>query len=504
MADATQNLMLRVQGDNSGADKAVAGTTKAIERLHISGQKAGAVFKNFSRSLSEARNASDVASAAADSLSHILGKTLGGAIAIGGFKIFSDQIERMGQMLKDTATAAQKAFDDIEKAGKAMNLDEANAQVSQLDSFILSTDNKLKELNRSPFQNFIAEATGARKQLEALVKTNKKLRDSKLAEGIISQNLNDELLDGLDAESKKLYEIDAQYRKRSKIAETITNPQEYEAFQKASGDIMARERNALLDKMAKDRRDSDFKFARQVYAQEVKLDKDAADRSEKLRQELIDRRIANQNSASKEEMYDIEENARLEAKLDQNRFDRLMRDAKRVREEQKKYAENEQKYGGGLLGASQAGRQALETAQKQRAEKVRQENFKAQDVYFSEQAKAESARTGTRVTAQDMRVREAQRVSAANMPTLAEQAQAQAQGFTPEQVAIANVAQKQTGGGWLKDLPNQSLDWSNGGASKQQGQNVSGGKGGLMETLNSILQSLSSAPLVTSGAGGSK
>jgi hypothetical protein len=71
-------------------------------------------------------------------------------------------------------------------------------------------------------------------------------------------------------------------------------------------------------------------------------------------------------------------------------------------------------------------------------------------------------------------------------------------------VAIANVAQKQTGGGWLKDLPKQSLDWSNGGGSKQQGQNVSGGKGGLMETLNSILQSLSSAPLVTSGAGGSK
>jgi len=191
MADATQNLMLRVQGDNSGADKAVAGTTKAIERLHVSGQKAGAIFKNFSRSLSEARDASDVASAAADSLGHILGKTLGGAVAIGAFKIFSDQIERMGTMLKETATAAQKAFDDIEKAGKAMNLEEANSQVSQLDSLILSTDNKLKELNRSPFQNFIAEATGARKQLEALVKTNKKLRDSKLAEGIISQNLND-------------------------------------------------------------------------------------------------------------------------------------------------------------------------------------------------------------------------------------------------------------------------------------------------------------------------
>ena len=504
MADATQNLMLRVQGDNSGADKAVAGTTKAIQKLNVSGQKAGAIFKNFSRSLSEARDASDVASAAADSLGHILGKTLGGAVAIGAFKIFSDQIERMGTMLKETATAAQKAFDDIEKAGKAMSLDEANSQVAQLDGLILSTNNRLRELNKSPFQNFIAEATGARSELEKLVETNQKLRDSKLAEGIVSQNANDEFMSGLSAEEKQLQKVSDEYRKRNKIAETIKDPQAYQAFQEASGDIMVRERNALLDKFAKERKAADLKFEKEVYNAEVKLDKDAATRSDKLQQELIDRRIANQNSASKEEIYDIEEAAKLQAELDQTRFDRLMRDAKRVREEQKKTTQDEQKYGGGLLGASQAGRQALETAQKQRAEKVRQENFKTQDIYFSEQAKAESARTGTRVTAQDMRVREAQRVSAANMPTLAEQAQAQAQGISPEQMAIANVAQKQTGGGLLKDLPSQSLDWSNGGASKQEGQNVAGGKGGLMETLNSILQSLSSAPLVTSGAGGSK
>jgi hypothetical protein len=53
MADATQELMLRVRGDNSGVDKAVAGTERAVKRLGVSGQKAGVAFKSFGRNLSQ-------------------------------------------------------------------------------------------------------------------------------------------------------------------------------------------------------------------------------------------------------------------------------------------------------------------------------------------------------------------------------------------------------------------------------------------------------------------
>lgn len=200
--------MLRVRGDNSGVDKAVAGTERAVKRLGVSGQKAGVAFKSFSRNLAEARNASDVASSAAESLTQIVGRSLMGAVAIGAVKIFSDQVNRMGEMLKKTATNAQKSFDDIEKAGQAMSLSEAIAQTSAIDANITSINNKLTELNRSPFQNFIAGATGARAELAALVKTNQRLRDVKLAEGLANENANDELMSGLDAEEKKLREID--------------------------------------------------------------------------------------------------------------------------------------------------------------------------------------------------------------------------------------------------------------------------------------------------------
>jgi len=250
MADATQELMLRVRGDNSGADKAIAGTKTAIEGIKVSGEKASGAFKNFSRSLAEARDASDVAASAANSLSNIVGKSLMGAFAVGGVKVFTDQINRMGESVKAVATEAQQAFDNIEKAGQAMSLSEATSQVSQLDALLASTGKRLSELDRSPFQNFIAGATGARVAMEELVGTSKKLRDMKLAEGLATENANAEFTAGLDEQALQIAKVNAEYEKRSKIAQTFTDKEAYRIYQEASAAQKIRETNAIIDKMA--------------------------------------------------------------------------------------------------------------------------------------------------------------------------------------------------------------------------------------------------------------
>jgi hypothetical protein len=61
MADVTQELMLRVRGDNSGADKAIESTKTAVEGLKVSGQKASGALKSFSRELLQAKSGADVA-----------------------------------------------------------------------------------------------------------------------------------------------------------------------------------------------------------------------------------------------------------------------------------------------------------------------------------------------------------------------------------------------------------------------------------------------------------
>jgi hypothetical protein len=253
MADATQELMLRVRGDNSGVDKAMAGTKTAIDGLNVSGQKAKQAFTSFSRSLSEARDASDVAASAANSLSTIVGRSLMGAFAVGGIKIFTDQINRMGEDVKAVATTAQKAFDDIEKAGQAMSLAEARSQVSQIDALLDSTNKKLADLDRSPFQNFIAGATGARDAMEDLVGTSQKLRDVKLAEGIASENANAQHLSGLDKQQLAIAKVNEEYVKRSKLAQTFTDAEAYRIFQEESAAIKARETNAIIDKGIEER-----------------------------------------------------------------------------------------------------------------------------------------------------------------------------------------------------------------------------------------------------------
>jgi len=503
MADATQELMLRVRGDNSGVDKAVDGTTKAIGRLKLSGEKARAAFGQFTSGLKDATSASDIAGSAANALGNTFIKSLKGAAIVGAAKVLSSEIEQVATSLKEAATAAQKAFDDIEKAGQAMDLNEAQSQISAINTQLAITKNKVDEIERHPFKNFISNVSGATDSLKELVKTEERLRDMKFAEGMVTQNATEERLAGLNDEEKALAAIDQEYEKRNKLAEQITDPQAYQEFQNASAEKHARDRNALLDKQAKTRADKEQQYQEEVFRAEMAASKFERETKEKADKELADQRKADADSAHKEALYNIEEEAKLQEKLDKNKFDREIRDARQVVEAQKQAkinldrgAQAQKQFGGGLLGASASGRVALESAQKQRERQVKQENFKTQEAYFEEKAKVENEkriRMGLSggVTAGDIKRQEAERVAAANAPTIAEQAQAQAQGISPEQVAIGNVLQKQAVSlGYQAPPQEETRDAWKGELTK------------TMKTMLDTLNSLMSAPLVTSGAGG--
>jgi len=446
MADATQELTLRVRGDNSGVDKAVAGTERAVKKLAVSGEKAGAAFKNFSRNLAEARNASDVAASAADSLTQIVGKSLVGAVAIGAVKLFTDQINAMGEMLKETATNAQKSFDDIEKAGQAMNLSEAIAQTASLNANITAIENKLSELNRSPFQNFIAGATGAKTELEALLKTEQRLRDFKLAEGMTAQNINEERLAGLTEEEKQLDAISEEYKKRTKEAESITDPAARSQFQEASGEKYARDRNAMLDKQAKVRADKEEAYQKELFQAEMAASKFERETKEKADKEIADQRKANEEAAHKEAIFNIEEEARLEANAEKTKFEREIRNAQRVLEEQKRGKQTSVDVSGDLLGATKGGQQAIDTARKQRATQIKNEDFKTQEKFFSDMAGAENLKREKAglppITAQSMREKVAAQQAAGEMPSLGERIQGGISGVDPSQLAREAAASK--------------------------------------------------------------
>jgi hypothetical protein len=444
MADATQDLMLRVRGDNSGVDKAMAGTTRSVERLGVTAQKARGAFKSFSRDLAQARDASDIASSAAGSLSMVLGRTLPGAIAIGAIGIFTDQIIKMKGAVDEAREKTKLATDNIKKLGEAANLSDAIAQTGELDSNIKSLNAQLSKIESSPFQKLIAGMMGAKKEMSELVKASQKLRDSKLAEGITSENANDELMNGLDAESKKLYEIDAQYRKRSKMAESITSPKESQAFKRESGEIMARQRNAILDKQAKDRADKEAAYQKELFQAEMAASKFERETKEKADKEIADQRKANEEAAHKEAIFNIEEEARLEANAEKTKFQRQISNARQALEQQKRAQKTATDVSGGLLGASQGGRQALDVARKQRERQLKTEDFKTQEQFFAQMTekenKAREAKGLPAVTEQRMREKFAAQQVAGEMPSLGERIQGGLSGVDPSQLAMQAAA----------------------------------------------------------------
>jgi hypothetical protein len=405
----------------------MAGTTRSVERLGVTAQKARGAFKSFSRDLAQARDASDIASSAAGSLSMVLGRTLPGAIAIGAIGIFTDQIIKMKGAVDEAREKTKLATDNIKKLGEAANLSDAISQTSELDSNIKSLNAQLSKIESSPFQNLIAGMMGSKKEMSDLVKASQKLRDSKLAEGITSENANDELLSGLDAESKKLYEIDAQYRKRSKMAESITDPKESQTFKRESGEIMARQRNAILDKQAKDRAESQIKFDKMVFDAEQKLADQAEAREKKTEQERVQRKIDNNNRIYREERYNTDEKIKMDTDADDRAFQRLVRNAYRAREEQKKAQQTATDLSGGVLGASGAGRQALDVARKRREQQLKTENFKTAERI------APTQRDREKLAAQQV---------AGEMPSLAERIQGGISGVDPSQLAREAAASK--------------------------------------------------------------
>jgi hypothetical protein len=114
----------------------------------------------------------------------------------------------------------------------------------------------------------------------------------------------------------------------------------------------------------------------------------------------------------------------------------IQKEQTRLQEKQSKQA---QEAGGGLLGATKGGQQALDTERKKRARQVKSEDFKTQEKFFNEMAGAENLKREKAglplVTAQSMRERVAAQQAAGEMPSLSERIQGGQTGVDPSQLA---------------------------------------------------------------------
>jgi hypothetical protein len=192
-------------------------------------------------------------------------------------------------------------------------------------------------------------------------------------------------------------------------------------------DILKLRQSEKKDKEARDRAESQIKFDKMVFNGEQKLADQAEAREKQTEQERVQRKIDNNNRIYREERYNLDEKIKMESDADDRKFQRLVRDANRAREQQKRTSETASGTAGGVLGASVAGRQALDVARKQREQQLKTENFKVAERI------APTQRDREKLAAQQV---------AGEMPSLGEQIRGGLTGVDPSQLAREAAASK--------------------------------------------------------------
>jgi hypothetical protein len=211
-------FQIQTQADDSGVRK----YDKSLGGLDVSSKKAAGALKSFSSELVNAKSGADVASAAAESFSRVLQKSLAGVVAVGAVKIVTDQISKMSDTLRSVGESTRDAINQLERMGDIKGIDEAIKGIGSINQSLDTTTQKLESIRDGNwFTKFIGGVTGTTRELQDQVETLERVRDSILALGFMSEKYNAERLSQLNDEQKKYDEIQQRLIKNLEIIEQI-------------------------------------------------------------------------------------------------------------------------------------------------------------------------------------------------------------------------------------------------------------------------------------------
>jgi len=191
---------IETQADDSG----VRQYDKSLGGLDVSSKKASGALKNFVKSLSEAKDGTDIASSALGAFGQVLGSSIAGTAIIIAGKTLIDSFNKINQAVKESEKAVAEAFAGMDKASEAMSFAEATAQAKNFESVAEKIRKKINEINESPLDNIINAIT----QSTAVLDINAMLAENQAKEirrlGAESELAHIKKMQGLDAENKAL------------------------------------------------------------------------------------------------------------------------------------------------------------------------------------------------------------------------------------------------------------------------------------------------------------
>jgi len=285
---------IETQADDSGVRK----YEKSLDGVNISSRKASGALKSFVQDIAQARDGTDVASAALGAFSRVLGSSLAGTGIIIAGKALIDAFAKIDEAVKQSEMAVSEAFAGMDRAGKAMSFAEAVGQAKNFEGVAENIRKKIKEINDSPFTSIIDNITQSTKlmDIQATMAENQAREIKRM--GAESELAHLKRMQGLDAENKALElnsralekELDGiDAIKESETALAITRK-----YQLQADEI----RSKFADERSKKDAENAEKRQKEIEAQ-IKAEKELAEAQQKRFNDLYDTEIKAQEATQK-------------------------------------------------------------------------------------------------------------------------------------------------------------------------------------------------------------
>jgi hypothetical protein len=292
---------IETQADDSGVRK----YEKSLNDVNISSKKASGALKSFVQDIAQARDGTDVASAALGAFSRVLGSSLAGTGIIIAGKALIDAFAKIDEAVKESEKAVSEAFAGMDRAGKAMSFAEAVGQAKNFEGVAENIRKKIKEINDSPFTSIIDNITQSTKlmDIQATMAENQAREIKRM--GAESELAHLKRMQGLDAENKALElnsralekELDGiDAIKESETALAITRKYQLQADEIRSK--FADERSKFADERSKKDAENAEKRQKEIEAQ-IKAEKELAEVQQKRFNDLYDAEIKAQEATQK-------------------------------------------------------------------------------------------------------------------------------------------------------------------------------------------------------------
>jgi hypothetical protein len=285
---------IETQADDSGVRK----YEKSLDGVNVSSRKASGALKSFVQDIAQARDGTDVASAALGAFSRVLGSSLAGTGIIIAGKALIDAFAKIDKAVKESEMAVSEAFAGIDKAGKAMSFAEATGQAKNFEGVAENIRKKIKEINDSPFTSIIDNITQSTKlmDIQATIAENQ-AREIKRV-GAESELAHLKKMQGLDAENKAL-ELNARALEKEldgidAIKESETALAITRKYQLQADEIRAK----FADERNKQELENADKRQKAIEAQ-IKAEKELAEAQQKRFNDLYDAEIKAQEATQK-------------------------------------------------------------------------------------------------------------------------------------------------------------------------------------------------------------